>query len=57
LREILGILYTPYLLWYVFPQKAQQFLDFFVERTERQHKVGHVCAREQTSAVNASEIV
>lgn len=57
LREIFGILYTPYLLWFVFPQKAQKFLDFFVERTERQHKVGHVCAREKTAAVNASESV
>lgn len=46
LREIAGIIYTPYLLWFVFPEKAQQFLNFFVERTERQHKVGHVCARE-----------
>lgn len=54
LREIAGIIYTPYLLWFVFPEKAQQFLDFFVERTERRHKVGHVCARENTSAINAS---
>ena len=53
LREIAGIIYTPYLLWFVFPDKAQQFLDFFVERTEREHKVGHVCARENTNAVNA----
>ena len=57
LREILGIVYTPYLLWFVFPQKAQQFLDFFVDRTERQHKVGHVCARDHTETINASEIV
>jgi len=57
LREIFGIVYTPYLLWFVFPDKAQQFLDFFVERTERRAKVGHVCARENTETVNASEIV
>jgi autophagy-related protein 9 len=56
-REILGIVYTPYLLWNVLPGKAQQFLDFFVERTERQQKVGHVCAREGTRQINVSEIV
>jgi len=56
LREILGILYTPYLLWFVFPDKAQQFLDFFVERTELQRKVGHACARENTDAINVSEM-
>ena len=55
-REVLGIVYTPYLFWFVFPHKADQFLNFFVERTERHAKVGHVCAREHTANANASEV-
>lgn len=40
LRELTGILYTPYLLWFFLPQKAERLLRFFVQSTvavESQH--------------------
>lgn len=43
MREMLGVLFTPYLLWSVLPRRAEALLRFIVDNTIEEPRLGHIC--------------
>lgn len=54
LDEILAIVITPYMLWFVLPGSARAIATYFVENTQRRPLIGDVCqfALFETSTTN-----
>ena len=43
LRELFSVIRTPYILWSVFPSKAESLLQFIVDNTVDEPSLGHIC--------------
>lgn len=55
LCELASVLYTPYLLWRVFPEQAEQMLRFIVDNTVEDPQVGHIfCSASGSLAIAPS---